>query len=116
MATTRRRRGPQPATTTHLVWPSSADINEDLRKTFIDDIEKAARGGDVVLVHHRAGNRRGRMELTGLLRQWGLSPEVAAVLGWASASPEVAKAKTIEVTPPPDPSPEPLVYFDEDVA
>lgn len=101
MASNRRQR-PQAATPTHLTWPSSADIDETLRQRFVADITAAAVNGDVVLVHPKARSKSGRAELSGLLRQWGLAPATAAVLGWDTMNP------TAVVPPPPRVSAPPL--------
>lgn len=84
-----RRRGPQPALSVSLRYPSSFDIDPAARARFVDKIAAAATSGkDVVVVAPSVGSKDGRAKMVHALRDAGLDPQIAAVLGWATATDE----------------------------
>jgi hypothetical protein len=85
-----RRRGPKPALSLRIRYPSNADIDAGARAAFIRQLTSAAAAGkDITVVAPTAGNKDGRAKLTLALRAEGVAPEVTAVLGWDTTDGEV---------------------------
>jgi hypothetical protein len=105
-----RRRGPQPALKVSLRYPSSFDIDPAVRARFVGSIATAATSGkDVEVVAPTVGSKDGRAKMVKALRDAGLDPQIAAVLGWATATDEAPAEQAKAVAPASPPAPAPVV-------
>jgi orotate phosphoribosyltransferase-like protein len=83
-----------------LRYPSSFDIDTAARARFVGSINTAAADGkDVVVVAPTVGSKDGRAKMLKALRDAGLDPQIAAVLGWATATDEAPAAQAKAAAP-----------------